>query len=135
MHNKPKNSNRREVMLTNYFTLLDQQPQQDSSILFTVKLNPDCEVYEGHFPGNPVCPGVCNLQMLKECIEHYTGKTLIISDIKQCRYTAVISPLTQSVLNFKAMIAEAENGYAVQGTVYDERNIYIDIKFQLTINN
>lgn len=122
-------------MLTNYFTLLDQQPQQDGSILFTVKLNPDCEVYKGHFPGNPVCPGVCNLQMLKECVEHHTNKSLIISDIKQCRYTAILSPLTQSILNFKAMITEAENGYAVQGTVNDERNIYIDIKFQLIINN
>lgn len=130
MHNKFENSYRREVMLTNYFTLQDQQPQADGSILFTVKLNPDCEVYKGHFPGNPVCPGVCNLEMLKECVEHYAGKTLTISDIKQCRYTAIISPLTQSVLSFKAAISEVENGYAVQGTVYDDNATYIDIKFQ-----
>jgi len=119
-------------MVTNYFTLLNKQQKDDGSILFTVKLNPDCEVYKGHFPGNPVSPGVCNLQMLKECIEAHTEKSLTISDIKQCRYTSIITPLNQSVLFFNATIADAENGFLVQGTVYDEQSTYIEIKFQLS---
>ena len=118
-------------MLTNYFSLLAQSVEADGSVLSTVKLNPQCSVYEGHFPGNPVSPGVCNLQMLKECVEHYTNRKLTIKAIKQCRYSALITPLKQSVLKYKAVIDEAEGAFSVAGTVFDDDNTYIDIKFQL----
>ena len=118
-------------MLTNYFSLLSQSVEADGSVLSTVKLNPDCEVYKGHFPGNPVSPGVCNLQMLKECVEHYTNEKLTIVSIKQCRYSALITPLKQSVLQFRATIEKAEEGYTVAGTVSDSEATYIEIKFQL----
>ena len=102
-------------MLTNYFSLLAQSVEADGSVLSTVKLNPQCSVYEGHFPGNPVSPGV----------------KLTIKAIKQCRYSALITPLKQSVLKFKAVIDEAEGAFSVAGTVFDDDNTYIDIKFQL----
>lgn len=115
-------------MLTNYFTLLDKKAQEDGSVIFTLRLNPDCEVYKGHFPGNPVSPGVCNLQMIKECVENHTGKELTISDIKQCRYTAVITPLKHSILYLKANIVENEGTYTVSGSVYNDTEVFIDIK-------
>ena len=121
-------------MLTNYFSLISQTKEPDGTVLSTVELNPDCEVYKGHFPGNPISPGVCNLQMLRECVEHYTNKNLLIKGIKQCRYSALITPLKQSRLQFRATIDEADGGYNVAGTVYDDNETYIDIKFQLTLN-
>ncbi len=120
-------------MLTNYFTLKSQAEDADGTVKFTVVLNPDCNVYEGHFPGNPVSPGVCNLQMLKECLEHYTNKKLLIKSIKQCRYSALITPLKQSELTFKAAIETTDEGYSVAGSVFDSNDTYIEIKFQLTI--
>ncbi len=119
-------------MLTNYFSLISQSVEPDGAILSTVELNPHCEVYEGHFPGNPISPGVCNLQMLRECVEHYTNKRLYIKSIKQCRYSALITPLKQSRLQFRSLIEETDNGYSVTGTVQDNNQTYIDIKFQLT---
>lgn len=112
----------------NYFDLLEQKVSDDGSVLFTVKLNPDCSVYQGHFPGNPVCPGVCNINMIRRCIEHYTNKKLIISDIKQCRFTALITPIKQSILNLKAVITEAEDGYNVNANLYDSSTNYIEMK-------
>ncbi len=35
---------------------------------FSMELNPAHPVYEGHFPGNPVVPGVCQLQMISELL-------------------------------------------------------------------
>ena len=35
---------------------------------FSLELNPEHPVYEGHFPGNPVVPGVCQVQMI--CDQH-----------------------------------------------------------------
>ena len=77
-------------MLTNYFSLLAQSVEADGSVLSIVKLNPQCSVYEGHFPGNPVVPGVilceimaqsCTITMLDALVDNlavYRG----IDDVK-----------------------------------------------------
>ncbi|MGM9809608.1 MAG: hypothetical protein ACI30J_01905 [Paludibacteraceae bacterium] len=54
--------------MLNYYHILSSDITSDEG-MFRVALNADCEVYQGHFPGEPVCPGVCNIQMIKECAE------------------------------------------------------------------
>lgn len=66
--------------------------QEGEETVFEVALNPDCKVYEGHFPGFPVAPGVCNIQMLKECAEEVAGSPLMLTYIQQCRMTRLITP-------------------------------------------
>ncbi|MFS2716174.1 beta-hydroxyacyl-ACP dehydratase [Bacteroides uniformis] len=72
----------------NYYKLISMHSDGTSGV-FHLSLRLDCEVYRGHFPGNPVCPGVCNIQMIKECAERLTGQRLHISRIRRCRLTAV----------------------------------------------
>ena len=51
--------------------------------LFHVALLPGCDVYRGHFPGRPVCPGACNIEMMKECVEEAVGKWRIYCAYRQ----------------------------------------------------
>ena len=46
---------------------------KEGETTFRITLLPDCDVYRGHFPGKPVCPGVCNVQVVKECAMLLTG--------------------------------------------------------------
>ena len=61
--------------------------------LFIISLKPDCNVYKGHFPENPISPGVCNIQMIKECAESIAGKHLFMNNLQHCRLTTLITPL------------------------------------------
>ena len=38
-------------------------------VSYTIKLIPSCVIYQAHFPGEPITPGVCIVQMAKELIE------------------------------------------------------------------
>lgn len=49
-------------------------------------------VYEGHFPGQPITPGVLSLAMVRECASLLCGGELRYSAIKNCRLTAMIRP-------------------------------------------
>jgi len=66
--------------------------EEDGATVFDVALRPDCKVYEGHFPEMPVAPGVCNLQMIRECAEQVAGHPLMLNYIGQCRMTKLITP-------------------------------------------
>ena len=52
------------------FYKVDSVARHDDGAVYRVSLNPDCEVYKGHFPGNPISPGVCGIQMIRECLWH-----------------------------------------------------------------
>ena len=77
------------MLMIDYYKIKDFLQKEDGTALFQVVLLSDCEVYEGHFPGEPVSPGVCNIQMIKECAEKIVGKTLLLSNLQQCRLTTL----------------------------------------------
>ena len=50
---------------------------------FNVILNPDHLIYKAHFPGQPVTPGVCILQMIRELLSVEMDIPLFIKKIKR----------------------------------------------------
>lgn len=100
--------------------------------LFHVELLPECDVYRGHFPGHPVCPGVCNMEMLKECMEEAVGVKMVIDTIKQCRMTSVASPDICSELDILMSIqSSGETRWAVQAKLYDAERTYMEYKGEM----
>jgi 3-hydroxyacyl-[acyl-carrier-protein] dehydratase len=59
-----------------------------------VKLNQNHEIFSGHFPGNPILPGVCSLQIAKELF--LQSQIIAIGSI---RYYSPINPnIIQSIV-------------------------------------
>lgn len=58
----------------------------------TIKLNIEHPIYKGHFPQQPVVPGVCTLQIIKECVSDITKKDIRYSTIPSCKFTSLIVP-------------------------------------------
>lgn len=91
-------------------------PQGQSG--FNIILNPDHLIYKAHFPGQPVTPGVCILQMLQELLSIEIGKQLFIKNIKNAKFISMMSPVTDSRVSvmFSSVNAE-EGGVKAQGVV------------------
>ncbi len=116
----------------NYYELISMHSDGTSGV-FHIALRPDCEVFRGHFPGNPVCPGVCNIQTIKECAERLTGQRLHIGSIRRCRLTAVATPATCPELEVRINLLPTETGYDITATVSDTRRTYMDYKGEMTV--
>ena len=116
----------------NYYELISMHCGGTGGV-FHFTLRPDCEVYRGHFPGNPVCPGVCNMQMIKECAERLTGQRLHIGSIRRCRLTAVATPAACPELTVKIDLQPVGDGYTVTATISDARQTYMDYKGKMTV--
>jgi len=78
-------------LVEDFYDIKDRRDEETQTV-FRVALRPDCKVYEGHFPGAPVAPGVCNIQMILECAEQVAGHPLMLNYISQCRMTKLITP-------------------------------------------
>ena len=85
-----------------------------------VRMNANHPVYQGHFPGNPITPGVLTLQMIRECAGRNIGRDLRFKSIKNCRLAAMVRPgdtlrlildLSEDngTVKLKATLTDAEN--------------------------
>ena len=118
----------------NYFKLLHTQRQDDAMVTFHVALLPDCDVYRGHFPGNPVCPGVCCMQMIRECAETFLGKSLHQPTVSQCRFVTLMTPAACPEVDIKMeILAATGSAFTVKATVSDSDNIYMEYKGEMTV--
>ncbi|MFH2130718.1 MAG: hypothetical protein ABIK68_10130 [bacterium] len=57
-----------------------------------IRLNPDHPVFQGHFPGNPVTPGVCLIQMLKEIVSDHLQQGVLLTEARQIKFLNILVP-------------------------------------------
>lgn len=84
---------------------------------FVLALNPSCFIYQAHFPGEPITPGVCIVQMGKELLEDLLEEKLQkkvgleISKVKNVKFLSVISPNESTAITYQMKKVEmSEDG-------------------------
>ena len=117
-----------------YYKIVDRYGEGLNAV-FRIVLLPDCDVYRGHFPGNPICPGVCNIQIIKECVMQFTGEKLLIGTIKQCRMTAVASPVVCPEVNVTITVLPIDRGFTVTAAITDTERTYMEYKGDLIVDS
>lgn len=79
------------VLLDNLFSVTSRT-LTDGGEEFRVHLNADHFIYRAHFPGEPITPGVCILQMCLELLSVHVGRPLVLSCAKNVKYLKIIVP-------------------------------------------
>lgn len=83
------------------YTVTDRQADSSGKMVYTLRLNAGHFIYQAHFPGQPITPGVCIVQIAKELMEDHTGKPLTIQTVKNVKFLAVLSPVEIPVVTFE----------------------------------
>ena len=118
------------MLLTNYYTI-DSRTEEDGKTIFGIRLNSEAKVYQGHFPENPVSPGVCNIQMIVECASLITGTERSVKSIKRCRFLNVVRPSSEKVYTLEIELEKIDSGYTIIANMYDNTDLCLDIKGEL----
>lgn len=121
------------MLLENKYFKVDNLTVDGQTATLRVSLLPSCDVYRGHFPGRPVSPGACNVEMLRECFARVAGGNPRIKTIDRCRFTAVVTPAASPQLDIRLSWTDKEDGtVAMQAVVADATTQYLDFKGTLT---
>jgi putative 3-hydroxymyristoyl/3-hydroxydecanoyl-(acyl carrier protein) dehydratase len=95
------------MKLKNNLYKIISKEEVNSIFNYTVELNPSCVIYEAHFPGEPITPGVCIVQIGKEVIEDLlleqssASRRLEIIKAKNIKFLSVISPNETPILTYQ----------------------------------
>ncbi|MCP4578454.1 MAG: hypothetical protein GY846_19445 [Deltaproteobacteria bacterium] len=66
--------------------------QSVSEISANVEIDPDSHWFSGHFPGEPILPGIAQLGIVFEAIEQSRRQKLVVSGLSRVRFKQIIRP-------------------------------------------
>jgi 3-hydroxyacyl-[acyl-carrier-protein] dehydratase len=92
----------------NFYTL-KSSVKEDESHTYSIQLNPDHSIFEGHFPDNPVTPGVVQMEIVKELMNESTGTKLNLKKMGNCKFLAILNPKTDANVDVILKISKGED--------------------------
>ncbi|MGO4772819.1 3-hydroxyacyl-ACP dehydratase [Flavobacterium sp. W22_SRS_FK3] len=97
------------MVLKDFYKILSEEKTADSKHTITILVNEKHEIFKGHFPGNPIMPGVCMIQIIKDLTEKITLKTLMIQTLTNVKFMALINPEVNPELRLELDINVTED--------------------------
>jgi len=107
------------MVLKDFYKVISEEKTSDSKYTITILVNEKHDVFKGHFPGNPIMPGVCMIQIIKELTEKITQSTLMIQTLSNVKFMALINPEATPELRLELDIVTTEDDLVkVKNTTY-----------------
>ena len=110
------------MLLKDFYKILSLDKTDTQKYSVNILINEKHEVFKGHFPGNPIMPGVCMMQIIKELTEQITDSVLRMQTLTNVKFMALINPdLTPELrLELDILITEENTVKVKNATFFDE---------------
>lgn len=116
------------MILKDFYKILSEEKTSEFKYNFTILINEKHEVFQGHFPGNPIMPGVCMMQIIKELTEQITGCSLFMQSLSNVKFMALINPFqTPELLLELEVTTTADNLVKVKNVSYFDETIALKL--------
>ncbi len=124
------------MLLNDFYKVLNISKISDNEIIADININTGHKIFEGHFPGNPVVPGVVSVQIINEILSEYLNKKLMTSKAGNIKFPAMINPEINPKLNVKIIFSQPEeNAYKINAQIYFEKTVFLKFKGTFTLIN
>ena len=92
--------------------------QDDSS--FTIRFNAQHPVFAGHFPGHPIVPGACLVQIAEDLLSEHLGKSVAFTSVHNLKFRQPVYPDKDIILGLKK--GEPLNKFIFQYSIFNSLN-------------
>jgi 3-hydroxyacyl-[acyl-carrier-protein] dehydratase len=116
------------MLKDNFFSVTTLDNENDV-IKATLELNEKHKIFDGHFPGQPVVPGVCMMQMVKEVTETALGKALLLTKAAELKFLMIIDPNETRIIQMQLKYSTEEDGViSFIASLFKDSSTYFKIK-------
>lgn len=79
------------ILQNSFYDIISASTDGDDG-QYAIRLNGEHAIYKAHFPGEPITPGVCILQMGLELLSSFTGEKLELKEVKNVKFLNILRP-------------------------------------------
>ena len=119
------------MILLNDFYTIQQNTSSPGVVKATIAINKEHRILEGHFPGLPVVPGVCMLQIVREIMEVSSKKQLKITAADNMKFLSVINPEQNTEVEVAISYTEDAGKFLINATLFAATVTFFKIKATL----
>lgn len=97
------------MILKDNFYQINSLSFAENNLEASIRIDPNHAIFDGHFPGNPVTPGVIQLEMVKELLGNHFNQTIQLKQLLNSKFLAVLNPQNSVEATFKMSVIEQED--------------------------
>lgn len=116
------------MLLNKLFTYELLDGDSKSVLKFRIIINGNHEIFEGHFPGNPITPGVCQMEMVKEILSDFLGTELFYRSVSDMKFISMWIPDDSELVYLDLGVTEFEDGYKIKARIYYDDKTYFKLR-------
>jgi len=106
-----------------------QASESEQQVRAVTILNLQHPVFGGHFPGNPVVPGVCQVQMVRELVAKALEIPVKLYESDNIKFLSMINPVENPSIEFDIRIRPADkNQYVVHALIGSASSVFLKFK-------
>lgn len=105
-------------VLKDFYTINKLENQDSEKYVAEISLNKNHDIFKGHFPGNPVTPGVCMIQIIKDLAEKICERNLFLSSASNVKFMTIINPEENPDLILELDITDDTENVKVKNTSF-----------------
>ncbi len=95
-----------------------------------VELLNECPVYQGHFPGMPITPGVMLLAITRELVDGMTGQRCSLSKVRNVKFLQILTPNLSPVRFRFSELKSDEAGVSVRLSIENDVTVFAKLSLE-----
>ena len=116
------------MLLNTLYTYEHLEGEALASLKFRVNTQANHEIYNGHFPDNPITPGVCQMQMVKEILSDHLGQNLFFNSVSDMKFISMWVPNESEAVFMDISAKDFEEGYKIKASIYTDSCVYFKLR-------
>lgn len=110
-----------------------ENSEETGTIKGQLYFDADHPIYRGHFPGQPVTPGVCQIEAIREIVSGFFNRKLHLVQAKDIKFVGLIIPDVHPVVDFSIDYQQTNDGQQVKAILSVREQIFL--KMRATFGN
>lgn len=116
------------------FIISELLAKNENEYVVVFKCNAGHPIFKGHFPSQPVLPGVCMTQFVRESLSSVLKKELRLFQAKFIKFVNVVDPEKEKNLFLEIRILPNQEGYTeVSASIKSEQVSFFQLKGKYTV--
>ncbi len=105
-------------MLKDNFYKIVNAGKNENDLFFSIELNENHSIFQGHFPDNPITPGVVQMEIVKELLQVDKSQKLKMISMSNCKFLAILNPKENNSIDVVLTVNEGENNTLKVNSVF-----------------
>jgi 3-hydroxyacyl-[acyl-carrier-protein] dehydratase len=122
-------------LLHNDLYIIQSLTETENQIQCSILLKAEHAIFKGHFPSQPVLPGVCMMEMITEIMEIQLSQSFRISSAPMIKFLLMIDPRKNPLIQLEIKYQHNPEITKTNGRIFSGLQIFMKFNLNLISEN